>query len=70
MLMLFSLAAVVVTAIGVAIVVLRRIEIAVSRAVAREAALSRVCLATAVAEALADELEHRENPPPRLTSVR
>lgn len=49
--------------------VLWSLERIVARTVAREAHRSRACLADAVAEALADELEARRNPPPRLTSV-
>lgn len=70
MLLVLSVTAVLMTTIGATVLALRRIEVVVGRVVAREAAASRVCLATAVAEALADELEQRENPPPRLSSVR
>jgi 4-amino-4-deoxy-L-arabinose transferase-like glycosyltransferase len=50
--------------------ILWRMETVFGKVFAREATRSRKLLAEGIAEALADELEARRNPPPRLTSVR
>lgn len=63
-------AALLASVVGAMCVVLWRMEATVERVIAGEMARSRARLAAAVAEALADELEQRSGPPPRLTSVR
>lgn len=49
--------------------ILWRMETVFAHVFAREAQRSRKLLAEGIAEALADELEERRSPPPRLTSV-